>query len=166
MKHWKNWQSLHSELDAHAWFSLVGAPLTDLKGCRAIDSWESAHTWASAEISWWCVNEASNVLRLDLSNHHRTQYRKWNDHIKEFSAERDALVARVSELVPEPFREKIGDWIRSHLTSAYLECVYRPFCDVHLVSDQMTWYLKGRLPCGWDVATEEGFPNESVLVLF
>jgi len=165
---WNNWEHLHGDLQRCRWFAHVGEELdaTNVR-IRTVTSWELAHNWASAEISWWCVNEASNVLRLQLSQNHRVEYRKWNEHIKTFSTERDELIdSVVAPLVPAQFRQKVVEWIRSHLTSAYLECAYSSLADVHLVRDQMAWYINGRFPCGWNVANEESFPNEAATIVF
>jgi hypothetical protein len=165
---WNDWQELHRELQSCPWFAHVGKPLENTSSnLRTIASWDLASEWASAEISWWCVNEASNVLSLHLSTYHRMEYRKWNEHIKSFAPHRDELLERVvSPLVPGGCRQSVVEWIRSHLTSAYLECIYSKLSDIHLVRDQIEWYLRGRFPCGWLVKDEASFPNEAITVIF
>ncbi|HET6425520.1 MAG TPA: hypothetical protein VFG20_17660 [Planctomycetaceae bacterium] len=165
---WRHWEELHQELQACQRFTKVGEPLDPTpSNVRRVPSWELACEWASAEISWWCKNEAANILRLPLNDHHRPEYRKWNDHIKSFTPARDELVEQiVSPLVPESSRLKIANWVRSQLTGAYLECVYSQFAEVHLVCDQVEWYLQGRFPCGWMVKDEISFPDEAVTIIF
>lgn len=166
---WCHWEELHQELQACRWFTQVGEPLDPAPpNVQRVPTWELACEWASAEISWWCANEASNHLRMFLNDHHRPEYRKWNDHIKSFAPARDELVERViSPLVPEDCRSpKIVEWIRSYLTRAYLECIYSQFAEVHLVCDQVEWYLRGRFPCGWMVKDEISFPDEAVTIIF
>ena len=117
---WHTWEDLHGELQSCQWLAHVGEPL-DLTppNLQLVSSWDLAREWASAEISWWCANEASNILRLHLSNNHRAEYRQWNEHIKTFAANRDKLLERtVSPLLPERCQiPKVVDWIRSHLRS-------------------------------------------------
>ena len=165
----ESWQDLHRELQLCSWFAKVGEPLNAKKASlQQVLTWNLACDWAKADISWWCANEASNVLSLHLSNNHRIEYRKWNDHIKSFASQRDELLETiVMPLIPGNCREpKVVEWIRSHLTRAYLECIYGPLADIYLVCDQVDWYLQGRFPCGWNVATEEAFPGEANTVVF
>lgn len=165
---WDNWQYLHDELWRCQWFAHVGEQLSPSSGrFQEVASWEDAHNWAAAEISWWCVNEASNILSLQLCRQHRIEYRKWNEYIRLFTPGRDKLMEDiVAPLIPEQFRPKVVEWIRSHLTSAYLECAYSSLVEVHLVREQVAWYINGRFPCGWNVNNEESFPNEAVTMVF
>lgn len=166
---WQNWEVLHGELLQCPWFENVGKEISEpVKLTRAISSWDVATQWSRAEISWWCVNEASNLLRRHLSNNHRQDYRKWNVIIQSFTPSIDDLLHKsvLPSLPSHVERPVILDWIRSHLTSAYLEVAFSGIADVELVCDQVRWYLDGHFPCGWFVPNEEGFPNDSITVVF
>ena len=165
----KNWEELHKELSEINWFAHVGDTNNRIKRkVEYVDSWEKARGWAEADISWWCLNEASNVLSLFLSTAHKMEYRKLNDHIKMISEPRDKLLEQsVVPSIPEDYRStKMIGLIRSHLNVAYLECIYSPLVDVHLVRDLVKWYLFGRFPCGWKVEDEKSFPARAVTVVF
>lgn len=167
MTAWISWQSLHRELTESNWFNCVGTGGNEnTPNCSFVASWEQANRWACADVSWWCINEASNVLRLQLSNRYKLEYRKWNDHIRSFSGQLDDLVLEFSKRIPATYRQNIGLWIRSHLTSGYLECIYSPLVDVTLVRNQMHWYFRGHFPCGWDCPSEEAFSDDSTVVVY
>lgn len=165
--YWNSWQELHRELMECNWFDCVGKEvLENSPNCNFVESWEQAYNWARADVSWWCINEASNVLSLLLSDRYKLEYRSWNDHIRSFSVQLDDLVLGFSKRIPEIYREDIGLWIRSHLTSAYLECIYCPLVEVKLVRNQMQWYFRGHFPCGWDCPSEKAFPDDSTIIVY
>jgi hypothetical protein len=84
-----------------------------------------------------------------------------------FPQREELLLSVVAPLLPEICRvPKTIDWIRSHLTRAYLECIYGQLANVHLVCDQVEWYLQGKFPCGWSVLSEEAFPHEAKTIVF
>jgi hypothetical protein len=167
VRDWNSWQELHSDLLECNWLGLVGTkPLEQPVGCNFVESWEQAHFWACSDVSWWCINEASNVLSMQLSNRFKFEYRKWNDHIQSFSIELDTLVLEFGKRIPAMYRQEISLWIRSHLTSGYLECIYGQLVEISLVRNQMQWYFQGHFPCGWDCPSEVGFPDEATIVVY
>lgn len=159
-----DWRSLHDELTRCPWFARVGRPTERDAG----SSVRRAASWAEADISWWCVNEASNVLGEFLHAHHNRQYQEWNRHIASFGPALDELMAGpvAAALAPEARTPGVAEWIRSQLTRAYLECVYSPLSQVRLVSDQVDWYLAGHFPCGWIVEEEPAFPDRAVAIVY
>ncbi len=165
-----DWHELHKMLTQCPWFANVGQWKEGeaSKQVRRMDSWSDAQIWAKAEISWWCVNEASNVLREFLHTHHNKQYQDWNRHF-------DAFDPAIKELINGPIKAalppKVGTpaikkWIRSHLGRAYVECVYFPLSNMRLVYDQVEWFLKGHFPCGWFVAKPSAFPEHAMTVVY
>ena len=165
-----DWRRLHEELVRCPWFSRVGQR-TGSDGdplIKRVDSWTKATEWAEADITWWCGNEASNVLSEFLHVHHNSQYQEWNKHIASFGPTLDDLIAGTikSAVPPETRTPAVLKWIRSSLTRAYLECVYSPISDVKLARSQLEWYLAGHFPCGWYVEEEAAFPDHAVTILF
>jgi hypothetical protein len=124
--------------------------------------------WAEAKNSWWCVNEASNVLRVFLNSHHKREYQRWDKHIASFGSALDKLLAGpVTAALPNEARiPGVLEWIRSHLTRAYLERVYSPLSEVRLVTHQVEWYLTGHFPCGWYVEKASAFPDRALTVVY
>ena len=165
----KNWEELHKELSEINWFAHVGEANDEVKrNVQYVDSWANARGWAEADISRWCLVEAGNILGLTVGEAHRIEYDKWNDHIKMISEPRDKLLEQsVVPSIPEEYRSaKMIGLIRSHLNIAYMECIYSPLVDVHLVRDLIKWYLHGRFPCGWTAEDEKSFPARAVTVVF
>lgn len=165
-----DWHNLHETLMQCPWFTRVSQP-TDRDGdpsVRRADSWAVAIQWSNADISWWCVNEASNVLREFLHTRHKQRYQEWNQHIGSFGPALDELVGGpvTASLPPDARTPGVMEWIRSQLTRAYLECVYAPLSDVQLVCDQVDWCVLGHFPCGWFVDAESGFPSRAVTVVY
>ena len=165
-----DWRELHKMLAQCPWFTKVGQ-WTDSepnKAVRQAKSWNEAMKWTEASISWWCVNEAANVLREFLHTHHNREYQEWNRHIESFGFALDELIASpvTAALPPEVCTPGVKEWIRSHFISAYLECIYSPLSDVRLVCNQIEWYLAGHFPCGWFVEKESGFPDLAVTVVY
>jgi hypothetical protein len=165
-----DWHELHDNLTRCPWFVRVGR-WTDIKEgtlIKTANSWNEAIQWAEADISWWCVNEASNVLSEFLHINHNQQYQEWNNHITSFCSALDALIAGpVTAALPhEAPTQGVVNWIRSHLTRAYLECVYSPLIDIQLVRNQVDWYLAGHFPCGWHVDEEAAFPGRALTVVY
>ena len=165
-----DWHELHKMLTQCPWFANVGQWKEGeaSKQVRRMDSWSDAQIWAKAEISWWCVNEASNIARNFLHTHHNKQYQDWNRHF-------DAFDPAIKELINGPIKAalppKVGTpavkkWIRSHLGRAYVECVYFPLSKMRLVYDQVEWFLKGHFPCGWFVEKPSAFPDRAVTVVY
>jgi hypothetical protein len=164
------WELLHDALVQVEWFSSVARPPVPNGAAllQCVSNWSDAIRWAGSEISWWCLNEASNILRLHLNNHHNSEYQEWNHHIQVFAPSINMLMTdKVDMSIPvECNAPRARDWIRSQLTRAYLECVYSPLSNTHLMCDQVEWYLKGHFPCGWLVSAEEEFPDDAITILF
>jgi hypothetical protein len=165
-----NWLELHSELTRCRWFNNVGRRTEQDTNAliRPANSWAEAVQWTEADISWWCINEASNMLREVLHSKHNREYQEWNHHITSFGPALDELLAGpvTSALPPEARMPGALEWIRSHLTRAYLECVYSPLHDISLVRNQVMWYSQGHFPCGWLVDEEPAFPSHAMTVVY
>ena len=87
---YSSWEELHDALTRCPWFAHVARP-TSRDGdpdVRRVASWVEAVVWASDQNSWWCANEASNVLRLHLHTNHNREYQAWNRHITSFQPAR------------------------------------------------------------------------------
>jgi len=165
-----DWRVLHGELVTCPWFSRVGQRIEpdDNPRIRRAGSWTEAIRWAGEDISWWCANEASNVLRESLHAHYNRQYQEWNHHIDSFSTALDDLMAGpvMTSLPLEACTLKVMNWIRYQLTGAYIESIYSSMSDVRLLREQVEWYLLGYFPCGWLVDAESGFPHRAVTVVY
>lgn len=165
---WRQWEELQDQLTKITWFSHAGESASiDAPHSRSVTSWNLAEEWAKSEISWWCVNEASNALRLYLSNNYRQEYRKWNEIIKDFTPSREKLLNDhvLPAVSPDVNQQVILDWVRSQLTRAYLEIAYSEVSEIHLVCDQIEWYLSGHFPCGWYVPNQESFPKDAITLI-
>jgi hypothetical protein len=165
-----DWHELHDELAQCPWFTRVGQRM-ERDGdplVRRVGTWAEASRWAEEDISLWCVNEASNVLSEFLHIHYNREYQAWNSHIASFGPALDDLIAGpvTTALPPEARTPGVMNWIRSHLTSAYLECAYSSMSNVDLVRNQVEWYMLGHFPCGWFVGEESAFPHSAVAIVY
>jgi hypothetical protein len=165
-----DWRTLHDELSRCPWFTRIGqgSKRDGAPGVRRVKSWAEAIRWSESDISWWCDNEASNVLSEFLHNHYNKAYQEWNRHLASFGPALDELLAGpVKQALPsEANVPGVAKWIRSNLSGAYLECCYSPLSEVRLVCTHVHWYTLGHFPCGWSVEKETAFPERATTVVY
>jgi hypothetical protein len=166
----QEWSSLYRQLMDLQWFAHVGDHVVSEEdpSLQRVVNWSDAAKWTESEISWWCLNEASNVLSLHLNDNHNAEYQNWNTRIRSIAPVVEAIIHEKVELsIPMELRSsRIREWVKSQLTRAYMECAYSSISSVELVCGQIEWYLKGHFPCGWLVSAEDEFPAKATTVLF
>ncbi len=144
--------SVPDRLIGVSWSANVGDPLpsNDTNMVLRVHSWDEAIRECSGE-GWANLQlEATNTLTRELSENHRSEYRKWNrfvDATKEHMA-LDILQIdnRVSELGIDPIVAASAKWDVLH---AAMEERYAKLSQFRFFTQLIDLYVSGHFPCGW-----------------
>jgi hypothetical protein len=152
------------------WFSLVGKDLP--KGIydgavSRVSSWEEAVKWSKEQISFWCRIESGNLLMANIRANAPDRFAEWNNVAREnLPTVQSLLNEYVLPRIPEPHREPATLFIQSQLVGVFIEVVFSDCSPIDLLRKQFRIYEKGFFPCGWNVESPEGFPNDSVVMVY
>ncbi|VTS06196.1 hypothetical protein [Tuwongella immobilis] len=166
------WDRFHDQIQTWDWFSRVGEPIRHLAEEDQpwrVWNWVQARHWATANISWWCLNEASNLLREFLHVNDHKRYQLWNEHVQAIDESLAPIIESVVRpALPDSFGVELVDWIRSLLQRASMELAYKYIAPVRIACclRAVEWFALGYSPCGWIAATENNFPLKSRLIVF
>lgn len=153
--------SMLRELEGADWFCNVGRPVEGPQGGDVIvaSSWDEAveqcatNDWANFKL------EHANRLTMFLSRHHPGRYNAaWNELAREVKAVSEPLVTRkLDAFVAELGLPKaVDDCVRWDVVSACMELEYADLRPPGFYQSLMSWYLRGRFPCGWGDIDENG----------
>ncbi len=134
------------------WFASVGEPFDSQPAIsvQTVHSWNEAvqectsENWADTQL------EARNMLTRELSTKHRSEYRKWNqhvDHAKELlTLDLVQLDRRVAELGIDPVVASSAKW---DVIGAVMEETYGELSSFRFFTSLIDIYVGGHFPCGW-----------------
>jgi hypothetical protein len=145
------------------WFVSVGEPIDSQPAIsvQPVHSWEEAvrectsENWSNTQL------EARNILTRGLSAAHRSEYRKWNqhvDHTKELlTLDLMQLDRRVAELGIDPIVASSAKW---DVISAVMEETYGDLSSFRFFTQLICFYERGHFPYGWRGEVPRSDSNE------